>query len=153
MLTWDLKNGSLSLNTANNRYVQRDILVILKVPLTFHLDLTDKQNSFLFPVFHFHPPLSLLLQRFVCMWFCSLIIYIKTTHVFYSFLFPAHYFPHMSRSNSHTDAQMSNAGGTFLLFFSKCLRKIRNDESPRAQTKENVALLEWELFGPGKNKK
>lgn len=79
----------------------------------FHLDLTDKQNCFLFPIFDFHPPLSLFLQRFACMWFCELIIYIKTTHVFYSFLFPAHYFPHMSRSNTHTDAQMSNAGGTF----------------------------------------
>lgn len=59
--------------------------------------------------------------------------------------------PHVTVKDAHRRSNVERRWH-FPPFFSKCLRKIRNDESPRAQTKENVALVEWELFGPGKKK-
>lgn len=60
--------------------------------------------------------------------------------------------PHVTVKHAHRRSNVK-CRWHFSPFFSKCLRKIRNDESPRAQTKENVASVEWELFGPGEKKK
>lgn len=66
------------------------------------------------------------------------------------FLCPPHYCPHMSWSNTHThaDAQMSTAGGTFF----KMSEEDKEWWKALRSNKRKVALVEWELFGPVKEK-
>lgn len=80
----------------------------------------------------------------------------KGTHLFYSFLFQLITSPTCHGQTRTPTPKCQTQVALFFLpffFFQKCLRKIRNDESPRTQTKGSIASAERELFGRGEGKK